>query len=437
MKVVCFARSTHTIHELFPIHYSWRIRPKLPSQKLDELTDYFGIESDLLYIYTFSSTTTAQEIEDVLKTFIDDDTCEVLLLIADMKEMTKDVINHTRILMDESQIHFRKKHHKVMILLMHFPCSMFFRHCYPSLFLHGWEHYYLDTVGHPKTEHSIDIVKWFLHCCSSRSTDNVQQEIAVGKEDLNFVTNSVMEYWMSEIIPVISAYVYLEMSRWPHGESGDKLTRQKIWNKLVFEMNVKDVLMKQFLTYWELETITELSEKASNFTVTYESTLGMTGAIQSAVQSSFQDFVLYILSVVNKHKAIHALFLENRCLDETLSIFLEILALLPIPKTLQNLRAELISFTKPAKKKKKHNKQAPSFPFFKLIFKQIESILDACINDVHLQPDLTEEKSTEGDNIGVYLRKRVVSSLRPTATERLTTAMVQRLHLQVYIYIYI
>ena len=422
MKVVCFARSTHIIHELFPIHYSWRIRPKL----LDELTDYFGIKSDLLYIYTFSSTTTAQEIEDVLKTFIDDDTCEVLLLIADMKEMTKDVINHTRILMDESQIHFRKKHHKVMILLLHFPCSMFFRRCYPSLFLHGWEHYYLDTVSHPKTEHSIDIVKWFLHCCSSRSTENLQQEIAVEKEDLNFVTNSVMEYWMSEIIPVISAYVYLEMDRWPHSESGDRLTRQEIWNKLVFEMNVKDVLMKQFLTYWELETMTELSEKASNFTVIYESTLGMTGAIQTAVQSSFQDFVLYILSVVNKHKAIHALFLENRCLDETLSIFLEILSLLPIPKTLQNLKAELIGFTKPMKKKKR-SKQAPSFPFFKLIFKQVEFILDACINDIHLQPDVTEEISTESDDIGGYLAERLVSSLRPTVMERIKAAMVQRL----------
>ena len=56
---------------------------------------------------------------------------------------------------------------KLFVLLLHFPPSMFFDACYPSLFLRGWNHYYLDTIGHTPslTPGVVNIEEWFERCC--------------------------------------------------------------------------------------------------------------------------------------------------------------------------------------------------------------------------------------------------------------------------------
>ena len=35
---------------------------------------------------------------------------------------------------------------KLFVLLLHFPAMMFYKPCYPSLFLCGWDHYYIDAI---------------------------------------------------------------------------------------------------------------------------------------------------------------------------------------------------------------------------------------------------------------------------------------------------
>ena len=44
-------------------------------------------------------------------------------------------------------IHFVYISQKLFFLLLHFPATMFYDPCYPSLFLCGWDHYYLDTIA--------------------------------------------------------------------------------------------------------------------------------------------------------------------------------------------------------------------------------------------------------------------------------------------------
>ena len=36
---------------------------------------------------------------------------------------------------------------KLFVILLLFP-TMFYEPRYPALFLYGWDHYYLDTIGH-------------------------------------------------------------------------------------------------------------------------------------------------------------------------------------------------------------------------------------------------------------------------------------------------
>ena len=46
---------------------------------------------------------------------------------------------------------------KLFILLLHFPAMMFYDPCYPTLFLYGWDHYYLDAIDQTNKSTLIDI----------------------------------------------------------------------------------------------------------------------------------------------------------------------------------------------------------------------------------------------------------------------------------------
>ena len=84
-----------------------------------------------------------------------------------IQETTSDVINHLRFMIEETEAQALSTHRKLFVLLLHFPPAMFFDSCYPSLFLRGWNHYYLDSIGHSPTLYpgTINIEEWFQRCC--------------------------------------------------------------------------------------------------------------------------------------------------------------------------------------------------------------------------------------------------------------------------------
>jgi len=94
-----------------------------------------------------------------------------------MKETERQIVNHIRIMIEEADfsniqsevqivlflevicMYIHCKLQKLVVLLLHFPPMMFYNHepCYPSLFLYGWDHYYLDTIGQTQQSNRIFI----------------------------------------------------------------------------------------------------------------------------------------------------------------------------------------------------------------------------------------------------------------------------------------
>ena len=92
-----------------------------------------------------------------------------MLIVINMQYSTVEIVNHLRIMIEEAeaQFHSSEELNKLFVVLLHFPPEMFFNHCYPSLFLSGWDHYYLDTIAPPEEKGVIDICQWFSHCCGA------------------------------------------------------------------------------------------------------------------------------------------------------------------------------------------------------------------------------------------------------------------------------
>ena len=110
-------------------------------------------------------------VQELLHSFTHSATHQVMVLLVNRKETTKDIVNHLRIMIEEAEAQAPKGSYKLFVLLLHFPPATFFDACYPSLFLRGWNHCYMDTIGHSSDLMSgiVDIQEWFQRCCSKKS----------------------------------------------------------------------------------------------------------------------------------------------------------------------------------------------------------------------------------------------------------------------------
>ena len=384
-KVVCFTRSTHYIHQTIPNNYTWRSRDHLSREQVDEIHKYLNVDPNLIYIHTISNTTTSHELQNTIKDFFIDHYPDILILVADMKEITVNVINHTRILMDtEANIKQQEKENvcnKVMILLLHFPLNRFTRHCYPTVFSHDWEHYYLDSIG-TLTEGNINVQSWLYQCCVAGKIFSESSSTCIcSMIKTPFVSCKSLIKWIEQLLPEILLKVQIKfLSGWP----SDDICKREIWKKFLFEMGVADVLIKRFMNYWTPAKMIELSIKASVVSRT-TSTLGITGLIQAEVHHQFIDFIIYTLYFINKHKSLHVLFLVEKDFDCTKDFFLTLLSSIPLPLTLDLCKAAVPSALDIHKLKGEdiQKKRALCFPFFKVVFKFFESILDMSLNEVN------------------------------------------------------
>ena len=268
---------------------------------------------------------------------------------------------------------------KMMILLLHFPPSLFTQSCYPSLFLHGWEHYYLDSIG--QVHSTVNIETWLLQCSKQANyedggnhmcdTDSASSGSLSPTFSDYFISLEGMEVWLKEILPIIVATIPVNK----------EMGICEYWEDLLFTKGIGNVIMERYLSYWKPQQMIELSEVAAHRSVNYESIISISGAIQAALKSSFKDFVLYFLKLI----AIH----EVTQLDQPdiHNLLLNLLKVISIPETGQQLHMELISLLNKSLVSK-HTKQlrkktARSFPLFRVIYEVMECILDEAMKVVH------------------------------------------------------
>ena len=317
------------------------------------------MEIESINIYSLNTTTTSQNVQSVLKHFLVDEKHEILLFIADMKRTSSEVINHTRIMTTEleSQSHGQRID-KLIVLLLHFPSDLRSNKSYPAIFLHNWDHYYLDNIGARDItgRGNIDIVSWLKQCCLTESDP--------------FVTSETLCHWLGEILPTLSAHINIK-------DITDLSRCVDIWKKVLFETKLADVLIGRFLSYWTPTTMIDVSRKALMASKT--SSLGLMSIVESEFHQSFTDFMLYSLSLVNKHGAV-GLLSSNEVEIKTLNLFLRLLPSVPLPPKMEDFRA--VYTVLHLKRHKLHSKRY-CFPFFKLIFRSIEHTLNVTVNEFY------------------------------------------------------
>ena len=181
-KLLCFSRSSSliqsSIFDEFPIDGK-------SVEDLERLVFSYphveeGCLRDLdlrLRVTKVTNSTTQSSITSKLKLFCTSETLEVMMLVINMQHFSVKIVNHLRIMIEEAEVLYPKEIKdipKLFVVFLHFPPEMFFSHCYPSLFLFNWDHYYLDTIAPSEENAVIDISQWFSYFCISENCNSEQ-----------------------------------------------------------------------------------------------------------------------------------------------------------------------------------------------------------------------------------------------------------------------
>jgi len=312
---------------------------------------------------------------------------QVCLLVVNMQETSHQVVNHLRIMIEEAEL-LSTQLAKLFVMLLHFPPAQFFDHCYPSLFLKGWDHCYLDTVAHSAVQGVVDIQDWFCQCCCSKKASLPPEE------------NSLLQALkgiLPEAIPILSSRVLFGSSQdGSFNRPMNASQRNKALGELLFKKGVGKMLCQRFQSYWKPVVMTKYLKRAALFTKDCESTLNITDTIQTMFKSLFLDFLVYMLSQINEGFNLDVLFnSDSKDSDSSITLavqelFLDIAQVLPLPKLsqLQFLSTNLQAPT---------TDHSPRFPFIKVVCEAMDRIVEQSYEDAQVYLLQEEETGSLGN----------------------------------------
>lgn len=329
-------------------------------------------------VYKLSSLPSQSGVQELLREFVRSDSIYILLLIANMQEASREMVNHIRIMVEEAESQSTHRN-KLFLLLLHFPPAKFFDACYPSLFLQGWDHYYLDTIAHSALPGMVDIHDWFRQCCFPMDT-------APSSEQDSLI--QALQGMLNEAIPVLSSRVFFGVQcegSFNRPMSGSE--RSKALKELLFEKRVGHVLCERFRSYWKPAVMAEYLERAAVFTKNRESTLNITDHIQTVFNGLFFDFLVYLVSRINEDFNLDILF-DEECSPPVQELFLSLLHVFPLPRLGQ---LKVLSSNPPIAIRLQHH--VPQFPFFRMVCEGVEQLVEQGWEEANKQLDILQEEA--------------------------------------------
>ena len=419
-KVLCFTRSSPLIHQL-PAQYPssiFDVQTK-PKDIQKALKDLVFEKTDQLVVCKLSSVISQTAIHELLKNFIHSDKTNVFVIVANMQETSREIVNHLRILIEETEA-MAPQQQKLFIFLLHFPPAQFFKPCYPSLFLKGWDHCYLDTIAHSAVKGVIDIRDWLWQCCFPPQPDAEQQD--EGGDSLVKALNEII----LQTIPILSSRVFFGARE--GGSFSAPMTgssRSKALRELLFDHGVGKVLCERFRSYWKPNVMAEYLDRAASFSKNRESTLNITDSIQTMFKTLFFDFLVYMISRINNRFNIDVLF-DRDSSPAIQMLFLDILQVFPLPSLSQ---INVLSTNLQAPQQINH---VPSFPFFTFVSSSMEKLVEKSQEDANIKIDILEENKKEEsvDQLGSirstnvqYDRNSILINLQEAVCNRIREQM--------------
>ena len=372
------------------------------------------VETDKLVLCKLSSIVSQTAVQDLITKFLSSETAEVCLFLISMQETSKEIVNHIRVMIEEAENVSTIKTTKLFIILLHFPPPQFFKRCYPSLFLKGWDHFYLDTIAHSIVKDVgndrgvVDIRDWFWQCCFPDLESPAEKDTLL----------EAIEYILPQSISMLASRVFFG-SNGTFNRSMNGLQRSEVLKELFFRKGkegttIGRIICEKFRAYWNPKLMIEQLEKAANNSIKQECTLSITEFIQTNFKSLFLDFIVYLISKINEDNNIDIIFNDD-CTVTVEELFTDILRLFPTD-TLPQVTLFSKNLPQP--------KQFPftlKFPFSKLVYEIMEEVVEQSKEDANVGLKLLSDELSSQDYL--LSREELFPTLKQAAKKRVSANM--------------
>ena len=415
-KLLCFTRTSPLIHNL-PSVYSSTVNSA--SQDANDETwprKHIFCDVSKLVVCKIEATQSQQSVRKRLKDFLLSEE-KVLLLLASVQEVSRNTVNHLRVMIEEEEASAKEPFKpKLFVVLLHFPPTMFFISCYPSLFLNGWDHCYLDTIAHGHSHGIVDSVEWFRITCFP-----TEQNLSSIKDSFFFILKDLLRQSIPHVVSRLS--FGSDHSR-PFNQKMTPSARSEMLQRL-FDTEIGDALCHHFRSYWKAEVMTEYLHRAVKFTQTGQTALNITDSIHSLMKSHFLHFVLYMINYMNDNYNLD-IFFSPQSTDKVKQLFLDLTKCLPIPQKLSKLKIlSSIQHGSHCRKELTGDYQL-TFPYFAVVCPQIMDLVKEVAHDICQSEDSNITEVRVGYQPGF-------EELKKHLEERLTKNKVTYVFMNVYL----
>ena len=270
---------------------------------------------------------------------------QILLLVANMDEISHAKLNYARILIEESESSIVGQR-KLFVVLIGYPSFQLSCICYPSLFLNGWDHTFLHALQ--EVEDGLNLRHWVVRCCIPTEEDTFAQSLG----------ETIMKS-LADVAPIVSNALSSAFQE-------DALSMSSQIKHLLLNTKVGSILCTKFVSYFEQRLVLKYLRNSVQFVTSCGASHSILESMQTAVLNDFVNFLVVMMSKIIENCNLE-MFLQNYDLFQQL--FLGMVQLLPLPEftdiSFLSGTSPLCIPTSPGR-----------FPFFQMAFDEIESVIE-------------------------------------------------------------
>jgi hypothetical protein len=321
--------------------------------------------------------------------WIENCSLSTFVLIVDMgKSGAVERTNFTRMFLEQT---LSPGSGKVVVLLLHFPRSS--ASSYPALFLGGWQHYFLDSVGQLECDARVET---FIEAACTKmngsevlvcNTDNQIEEMA---ERLESMLPRVLSHVAAKKIlhsdqVTKAAMNFGSKSRFGHSDRYYLLI--SLFQKPLCGQTIGKLFCKKFGELWLKNGLQRTMKRASERLLTGTTNLPLSMSLQSCLLETFDTFVTLQLCEMNHDRNLDVILQEvvNQEAEELFGLVLHSLPLPPFEELVLRrgegivVRGLLVS------------ENQDLFPFFYLVASCLNEVVEAALRKITKDSSVVNE----------------------------------------------
>lgn len=316
-------------------------------------------------------------VRGAIQTWAQHDTRNIFLLLVDMSNQhALDRTNFVRMVVEQHRSETMTN--KTFALLLHYsPSSHLQSRCYPALFLGGWQHVFLDSVGNDSS--AFDVDRFVALACqdTSEASDSLESSKDCVRRSIKALLPRILPYLASQKL----FYRDQDMKQ---NESfyHRKNALGRLISTTVGDCTIGDILCEKFSDMWLEHALFNTTRTASEALLRGTTQLSLSMSIHSVLLQSFQVFLGATLADANQWSNLDLVnnndSSPNIRVLELFGLCLRGLPVLPFEELVLQRKQSSYSRLRPMPASR-HGTAEPQFPFFSFLSSFFDELVESLL----------------------------------------------------------